>query len=305
MSLDLGQLSLAKYPEDERRDIAGQAFTFMFARNPFHRMFSAYCDKLFMLAPQTGFIVKHIRKSMRREQLQRQGAGENFIYMGPEYNITFAQALVHAIQSRDPHFLQISKQCNPCDINFNVLGRMESLDIDSRYILTKLNRSHIMENTMECDEFRESRDQGIIEELVQRVFSVLKRKKEEMSKFKALVRTWKVFHIRGLVRDDISFPLSVAEAENASVSRITELGVAAMHRSGTPAERLAQRDKYYKQAFRSVSLADILRFSRSVTSDCRLFGYDCYPAEIYHGRQEGDEEDNIFSNDKYIYDGLI
>ena len=311
LNRNLQKLSFARIPEEKRPEVAKKAFTFMFARNPFHRVFSAYCDKLFMLSLQTSRIVNFMRKILQEVKVQKpkgratNGTSNAFVYSGPELNVTFAETLSHAAKSRDPHFLQISKQCNPCDIDFQVLGRLETLDTDSRYVLAKLNRSHVMESSMEDDAFKESRDQRIIQELVERVFKVLRSKPKGTTKFKALARTWKVFHIRGLVKDDIHFPLGVADAEKATASDMIKLGIHAMNSSGHLTERLAQREKYYRQAFRSVPLAGLLSFSRSVLSDCRLFGYDCYPAEIFQGRRDGDEEDNAFSNDKYLYEGLL
>ncbi|KAK3760817.1 hypothetical protein RRG08_034661 [Elysia crispata] len=310
-SRDLKKLSLARIPAKKRPQVVRKAFAFMFSRHPFHRFFSAYCDKVFMLSHETTKLVTFMRNVIREVEVQRQrGRATNdtlkaFVYTGPELNVTFAETLAHAAKSRDFHFVNISTICRPCDIDFQVLGKMDTLDTDSRYILAKLNRSHVMEEAIEGDAFKESRDQSIIRELVERVFEDLLEKPEGTTKFKALARSWKVLHMRGLVKDDIQFPLGAAGTENATASDVIKLGIQAMQASGKPAERLAQREKYYQQAFRSVPLADLLSFRASVLSDCKIFGYDCYPSEIFHGRRDGDEEDNIFSNDKYIYKGLL
>ncbi|RUS74282.1 hypothetical protein EGW08_017957 [Elysia chlorotica] len=306
MNYDLLDLSFVLIPEEVRPEVAKGAFTFMFARNPFHRIFSAYCDKLFMLAYETSRIISYVRYIIENTvDLAINGTTKSFVYTGPELNLSFADALAHAAKSEDPHFVRISNQCNPCDIDFHVLGRMESMDTDSRYVLAKLNRSHIMENKMETDAFKMSRDQSTIRELVQRSFKVMKGEFDEMSKFKALVRTWKVFHIRGIISDEIPYPISISETKQVNASSFIELGIRAMNNSGSPAKRYAQREKYYHLAFRSVPLSVIKSFSRSVLRDCSLFGYDCYPKEIYSGRRDGDEEDNLFSNDKYLYKGLL
>ena len=312
----LKDLSLARFPREKRQDVADKAFSFMFARNPFHRIFSAYCDKVFMLAYETSKIVKTIReKTLRKRQGQKGptgGGGKNtpFLYTGREFNITFGEILDYAAYSMDPHFIRISKQCDPCAMNFTVLGRMETFDADSRYVLDKLNRSHVLQDKMEDDVFKDSRDKGTIQDLLQRVSSILSATgggsvSGGTTKFKALVRTWKVFHIRGFIRDDIAFPLSVADTKNVTMSHIVELAVQALELSGPPAKRLAQRDKYYQQAFRSVPLATIRRFSQFMKPDCRLFGYNCYPEEIYKDRREGDEEVNVFSSDSYLYKELM
>ncbi|GFO05608.1 carbohydrate sulfotransferase [Plakobranchus ocellatus] len=297
---EMAQLSLSKLPKKKRLQVIDDAFTFMFARNPFHRIFSAYCDKIFMLAYETKKIVRDVRRKLRQANRYSSSTDE-FIYTGPEYNVTFAETLDYAARSNDTHFMTISSQCNPCDIEFQVLGKLESLDLDSRYILAKLNRSHILRNKPHEEKFKQSRDQGIIKELVERVFRVLNAEPKATSKYKALVRMWKVFHIRGLVRDDLQFPLNESESESLTAFRMIYLGMQALKDSGRPEVRLAQREKYYAQAFRSVPLAVMERFSKYVDTDCKLFDYDCSPSDIFQGRQHGDEEDNIFSNDQFLY----
>ena len=308
----LAKLRFDRVPSNRRASVAKKAFTFMFARDPFHRVFSAYCDKMFMMSYQTSRLATTIRGwagqlSEPEEKLAKsQGRstdykGDAHVYTGPEFNITFAEALNYATLSKDPHFKLISKLCDPCAIDFKVLGRMKSLDIDSHYVLEKLNRSHILDHTFGDEAFKQSHEESIIRELVQRVFKTLRDGPTGTSKFKALVRTWKVFHIRGLIHDTINYPLTIADTANSSSAYFAGLATDAMRRSGNPAERRAQRRKYYQAAFRSVPLGDLIRFSKFAMPDCRLFGYDCIPDDIFRGRKNGDEEDNIFSNDKYLY----
>ena len=306
---DLNTLRLSNIPAHKRREIAQKAFTFMFARNPFHRVFSGYIDKIFVLRPETKAFVEMTRIFIREAHDVKLGLfkykiADTHSHKRTEYNVTFAEALLFATRTTNGHFSLVSKQCDPCVMDFDVPGRLETMDSDSQYVLDKINRSNVLGYDLNDEAFKLSQERVFIRNSVQRLFVELARNPVGTTKYKALVRIWKLFHIQGFINDSIKYPLDPLETYKAKDCDIIHLAYEAMRVSGDPTERRAQRQKYYLQAFRSVPLADLLSFSTFAMPDCRLFGYDCYPEEIFKGRQEGDEKENIFSSDKILYQDL-
>ncbi|XP_072173983.1 carbohydrate sulfotransferase 11-like [Diadema setosum] len=136
--------SLSDYTESQRRTILRDYTKFMFARHPFSRVLSAYRNKL---APDSTFaraqkwqkrvgqkIIKRYRPAADRAESQNKSQ--------QKYDLSFDEFVKFVINGRkgfkggNKHWRDLHVSCLPCLINYDVIGKMETIAEDARYILT-------------------------------------------------------------------------------------------------------------------------------------------------------------------------
>ncbi|XP_033116129.1 carbohydrate sulfotransferase 10-like [Anneissia japonica] len=113
---------------------------FMFTRNPFSRVLSAFRNKL---APDTNFSQTDIWRDKLGYYLSTLYTNETKGDTQTSYNLTFMD-FVHFLTDPDqtdhkhwknPHWGYQYQRCRPCEIEYDVIGKFESLQEDARYIM--------------------------------------------------------------------------------------------------------------------------------------------------------------------------
>ncbi|XP_006817748.1 carbohydrate sulfotransferase 11-like [Saccoglossus kowalevskii] len=103
---------------------------FMFSRHPIHKLLSAYLDKLGD-SPQWVFL-KKIRPWMTEVD-----------------KISFSDFVNYILKTDsnqlNKHWGLIKNKCNPCNIDFDILGKFETLSEDSKGILNAISASEIVD----------------------------------------------------------------------------------------------------------------------------------------------------------------
>ena len=272
----------------------GNATKFMFARNPFTRVYSAFCDKIFTgLISEISFLIDrhaHNLTDMEKKPISRL------------MNVSFAQALMYASKrfgsGLNKHFQPQQDFCDVCHSQYNFIGKIETFDDDLKYIMTYLNQSLLLK-VMDKDQIGGSK---IITDIVLRTFAKFKQVQHFSSsdtceiKNVVLRRIWKLFQIRGFINDEKNCPLFGCDVKASYFKR---LAIQAHTKAGPEAKLKSQKKNYYLMAYKSVPLDVLIHFSKSVKASCDLFGYDCYPSNVFQNRTDGVEEDNVFSNLKF------
>ena len=120
---------LSQYSETERDFRLQTYFKFMFVREPLHRLLSAYKDKFTTLGnpKYSPHYREKIIKSYRPDDFKP--GGENFI--------TFAEFIKYYSQDINPdqHWRQYERLCHPCFVNYDFIGRLETLEEDGTLLL--------------------------------------------------------------------------------------------------------------------------------------------------------------------------
>ena len=109
------------------------ALSFLFVRDPFERIISAYRDKLECgrnryYKPLGRKIVKQIRRTAPSSQHCSKAP-------------SFAEFLQYVIQQHeqgnrlDEHWAPVNSFCTPCSLNFTIIGKVETFQRDSEYII--------------------------------------------------------------------------------------------------------------------------------------------------------------------------
>ncbi|XP_033099418.1 carbohydrate sulfotransferase 11-like [Anneissia japonica] len=173
-----GMKRLVGYSTTERDEMLRSYKKFMFARNPFVRILSAYKNKYqdtAMYKKETYFhifakrIMKKYRKNPSEHDLK---TGEGITWT------EFAQYLADPSQYRgfDDHWEEIYRLCSPCKVEYDFIGKLETISDDAKYILKSLNvddkvsyparaNSHPTNSTQEFDNYYGKLDSSILQRL--------------------------------------------------------------------------------------------------------------------------------------------
>ena len=164
----------------------------------------------------------------------------------------------------------------------------------------KLNRTEVFQAMGNIDSNNERKI--VIDTVATSFERTLAPKRSCEFKEALLRRLWSMFQIRGYICDTLRFPFrNTGETCNIDRMSFEQLVLDAMSKSNDRNSLKAQKKRYFLQAFRSVPLSVLTQYRGHVSQDCQLFGYDCSPPELFQGRQDGDEVDNMFSDIKFLY----
>ena len=119
---------LNAYPRDEVEKMLKTYFKFVFVREPFERLLSAYLNKFYSGDPA-------FHKTYGRTIIKKYRRGGK-----PEdKNITFDEFLNYVVNIGNgywnEHWQTYDKLCHPCEIQYNFIGRFRNLEEEARYVL--------------------------------------------------------------------------------------------------------------------------------------------------------------------------
>ena len=128
-------------------------YKFFFVRHPLERLVSAYHDKIGRYNSYGDDIRKDIvEKVLNKDSTQSVSTKEAKLT-----RITFDTFVKYLIMKSgeegdlDHHWEDIDKLCHPCQIHYNYIGKLETMDSDAENIITKLQstvsrRAYTLEN---------------------------------------------------------------------------------------------------------------------------------------------------------------
>ncbi|XP_076060446.1 carbohydrate sulfotransferase 11-like isoform X2 [Oratosquilla oratoria] len=134
------------FPEYENwtKDILKTYKKFMFTRHPFDRVLSAFKDKLESEDKKSGYnfhdeIGTKIEKRYRGHE------------MAKGHNVTFSEFIrfisepgYGTFEQRNEHWLSVHEVCNPCTVDYDFIGKYETLKEDSEYVLKWMGISDLI-----------------------------------------------------------------------------------------------------------------------------------------------------------------
>ncbi|XP_022777724.1 carbohydrate sulfotransferase 11-like [Stylophora pistillata] len=119
---------LSNYPTDEVKRMLKTYFKFVFVREPFERLLSAYLDKF-----QSGDPAFHKNYGQRIITLYRPGGNPE------EKNVKFDEFLNYVLHLGDgywnEHWQTYDNLCQPCGIPYDFIGHFENLGQEAQYVL--------------------------------------------------------------------------------------------------------------------------------------------------------------------------
>ncbi|KAL4225667.1 hypothetical protein ACF0H5_016356 [Mactra antiquata] len=254
-------------------------FKYMFTRDPYNRLFSFYVDK--MVAPNPYFwksvgtnIIKLTRPTAKRP-----------VHCG--HDVTFSEFIKFVIQTLktrsniDPHWIEMERNCRPCQVQYDYIGKMENFKDDLIPIIDKLGLSKMSLFLHENGSYVSNDD--AIKDTLQQPFSFRTKYRICVSFKEAVQRAWYKLQIRGLVGSD-EVPEHLLDERR---TKMADLVTFAMH-SGVNSkyeDRKAYKNKVYKDFWHTVPLSDLEKLRQLYKTDFILFDYDDRPSVIFE-RQE-------------------
>ncbi|KAL3877451.1 hypothetical protein ACJMK2_035155 [Sinanodonta woodiana] len=249
----------------------------MFTRDPYARLLSFYVDKL--LSPNTVYwkIVGRVAISSIREK-----PSAHSLQCGCD--LTFAEFIKYVIktfenkQAVDPHFQTMHVLCNPCEMKYTMIGKMESFTTDSLEVVSKLSLNSTWEFLKKNG--NSLAEQYALLETVKQPFLFQHNYIKCISVDEALRRSWKTLQIRGII-GKIRFPVIMGTGANTTQEEFKSLALAARAKS-TPDERIQAKLEAFQELYRTVPLSHLEKLRKIYKEDFQLFEYDDMPSAIFH-----------------------
>ena len=288
--------TLFKNNETLFKSFRNEAMSFLFVREPYGRIFSAYNNKI--LNPNNIYwkligrnVIKTVRKNPSQESLKY---GHDVTF--PEM-IRFLVTRFENKQIIDKHWSPMFEICGPCKFTYDYIGKMESFADDAHFLIAKLRQKYknIYINFGDADTgFALDTAQGH----VQFLYDILNKTKElDYPKYNFFLRTWRDLQIRGYLSKHIDMPMARQKASNITSEEFFSLIKEALEK---PMNRTAvkfQRQEAMVQAYQKVPLEDMKRLAKFVEMDCFLFGYDLRPEALF-------QRDSFNSNSFNYFDAI-
>jgi len=135
--------TVKQFPPEKGQEMLRTFYKFMFVREPFERLLSAYKDKY--VHPRTvdkdPFITVFGRKIIRNFRLN---ASQEALQSG--YGVKFPEFIEYIINEGakdDWHWADYEDVCGFCGIKYNYVGHYETLEQDAKYVLERANLSQL------------------------------------------------------------------------------------------------------------------------------------------------------------------
>ncbi|XP_076456363.1 carbohydrate sulfotransferase 9-like [Babylonia areolata] len=256
----------------------------LFVRCPFHRLWSAYVDKL--LFPNPHYWKMWGYPAMRelttpadalRPNRSSAKAGDTSSSSSPEcgQSVTFSQFLhftVNHLHKHDTHVRPVSEECAPCYANYDVIGHVETLTSDTLYLAGLL---HLNVTTLRGLRWEEEHAKDAIREGVKQVFDKFAPLISEcMGMDVAGRRLWQVLQIRGIISGRIPYPVGFSQG-SVTAAAFEDALLKAHSRSAGFAEELEQQRRVaFMSAYQSVSKELKDRMREVYAADFKMFGFE-------------------------------
>ena len=266
-----------------------EATSFLFVREPYGRIFSAYNNKI--LNPNIFYwriigrnVVKVVRENPSQESLEY------------GHDVTFAEMIKYLLylyghrRAIDRHFNPMSRKCDPCQMRYEYIGKMETFADDAKFIIAKM-REKYQDVNIKFEEFDKETALDTAKGHTGFLFGVLKATQGityPIHNF--FLRTWRDLQVRGFLSKHIDMPLTSDETANITREEFFDVIKQALMQPMNQTEVKKQRNEAMMQAYRSIPLEDMLRLAKYVETDCLLFGYDPRPAMLFDREQFMDTE---------------
>lgn len=246
-----------------RLQFLDNATKIVFGRDPFVRVFSAYIDKLY--SPNPTYWKKWGQKALFASNLPVVDCGSN-VNFEQFVRLYFYNNSEHL----DIHLTPVSDECRLCEMNYNVLGKLETIVPDLVYISNLINvSSKYLHDPKHKYKLRED---GIID-TVNSVFSWIDDIKECMSLDQMGKRIWRKFQIRGVIDSNINYPLLPGQIETMSYENFLQICRNAIAISKDKSSLKRQVRIALEEAYISLPKDLIKKMIKIYRVDLEIFGY--------------------------------
>ena len=286
-------------PYAKIKSLIENSFKFLFVREPYGRLFSTYCNKFYfpkgIWDPIGIDIIKRYRKNPSAESLKY------------GYDVTFAEMVRYTADEfetgykMDAHIRPMHINCNPCDYQYDFIGKLETFKSDMDYLAHEWKIRNITKNIPE-----RIGEKSISFEEMNFVRAFLdKIKFSKIDTYSLYKRAWNYYQITSAISKHIEMPFT--RSDNIDFyTFLTMLKDASKMSSIDFSDIDSQNHEALLQAYSTVPLEDLERLKKVVREDCLLFGYEENPSWLFDRKisQNMSGSYNYFSGISY-YSKLV
>jgi len=255
-----------------------EATSFLVARDPYSRLFSAYIDQFYL--PNKW----HFSKFISRDD----ACGSNISF---RQFINFASAMIiKKMAYSDPHYAPIFTLCMPCESNVNFVAKHETFNDDTDFILNHADIDDTIRKEINLAIQQHSTIDRSLESLVETYVSKAHKASIRsgcITEKEIAHRIWHAFQIQGYIHNDDVFPSELFEnikEQETSATLKSAVHEVAAHRKWGDRERAAQRRTWMTSFWRSMDADLLARVQDAYYEDFIMFGYDLTP-DFLHDTQ--------------------
>jgi hypothetical protein len=270
-----GYLTAKGMPFDRIHYILKHSTKFMFVREPYERLLSGYVDKLF--APNAAywsFIGTFIVQQFRQNGTTReQRCGDDVTF---EEFVRYFIHSQHNNMRRDAHFVPNFEHCRPCEIDYEYVGKLETFEEDTLYLLKKLN----LDDKVKFNNFERETERDAIIDAADYVFSMQRAINRCMTMHEALFRAYRKLQIRGIISKHVPFPFAKVTNREIGINEYKQALLAAHEESGPSSSRKTNRKEAFLEAYSKLPQDLMMKLKEDLSIDANLFGYETYPESL-------------------------
>lgn len=253
---------------------------FMFSRDPYSRVWSAYLDKLYL--PDFWHLGRDVAKETR-----------DSTYMTSKtcgYDVTFEELIKYIYNHRNDvklneHFNTVTFNCNPCKLKYDVTGRSETFASDTDLILANVGLLGEIKENQGRDRVTEEVKMLIdynfdIPDFIIKVFRL---PAYCFDNFDIARRLWRVFQLNGYIGETMAFPEdTVKMAKSRSEYKAVLKQMVFDCRKGVDTNTLSvwksQRTRSMQGAYRLLPEELLQKFQTVYEIDFEMFQYEKRPS---------------------------
>ncbi|XP_052061820.1 carbohydrate sulfotransferase 14-like [Mytilus californianus] len=257
-----------EYRDVDVKNFSKSAFSVLFVRDPYSRLFSGYIDKFLYPNPHYWSVygAKIIRKYRKNASLESMQCG---------YDVTFAEFVEYVVDTYDykprlleDHFSPIHQHCRPCEIDYKIIGKMETFGDDVNYVFGELRDKSFRQFSVR---------HNFSEELLQiandlRYYKNLN--KTCLREVNVSERVLKTLYLRGFISKDKIVTCNISSLTASSVKYYRKILSSKIIKE----EKRQQLVAHYK----SLGKPLLDRVRSFVKPDCLMFGYSERPDDIFN-----------------------
>ncbi|KAL4216352.1 hypothetical protein ACF0H5_024079 [Mactra antiquata] len=259
---------------------------FMISRDPYARLWSGYLDKLYLPDFWWWLGTKVVAENRPNANADSKKCG---------HDVTFTEFLQFTTEKLlkgktvDQHFSPNYARCNPCKINFDFIGKMETFGADTKLILSHTNISKMTAHASTVLEDRnlvEMKTLTIYNFDIQTRLTDLGKNSDCYNQADIAERLWKTFQFNGYLGDEEEFPYEeIQNIQNKDLIKQSILEKIVAIRTKTPPEVMKtwtdQRDIYLHKAYSNVPMKILKGVRDAYKRDFELFDYESEPDYIF------------------------
>ncbi|KAH3861902.1 hypothetical protein DPMN_024856 [Dreissena polymorpha] len=253
---------------------------FLFVRNPYKRLLSAFVDKLMAPNPVYWTIL-----GVKIAQYAKQSPSPLSLACG--HDVEFHEFIRYSVLTLDPtqrfrpgapdgHISSQSSLCKPCHVKYDFIGKMENFQSDSIELIRQMRFTNETLDVLSENGDMLSAEDAILDSCYQPFdpdfqAGLLKC----ISFYEALKRTWRKMQIRGLIGPE-DIPVTEKDAVLVTQDKLFKLAMESRDHT-TQTERLRMKNNFYREFYNSIGAEDLSKLRAIYAEDFMLFEYDHRP----------------------------